>query len=159
MFFNSTLIKPNNKRICVRKGEVTEGKLIGCNLNSILNLAGTEYFPNFNNSILFIEAHKCNINLAVRNIQTLKNIGVFNKINGIVIGYIYGFEDSNQIKINNINIPFEKILLDLTKEFDFPIIKTTDFGHNCPNCFLPIGITVRLNSDNCKINITEKYLL
>ena len=50
-------IYPSTQRKCIRKG-VAEGKLIGCNLSSILKLAGTEYFPDFTDSILFVEALK-----------------------------------------------------------------------------------------------------
>jgi len=151
-------IPASSERICVREG-VVEGKIIGCNLSSILKLAGTPYFPNFENSILFLEGYSENTKKAIFKLQQLKEIGVFNKIKGIVIGSVLGFQDKEWIKENNIKVKYEDIVLDITKEYDFPILKTNDFGHRSPNCFLPIGAKVKLDATNKSIEIIDDFML
>jgi muramoyltetrapeptide carboxypeptidase len=150
-------ISASSERICVREG-TAEGKIIGCNLSSILKLAGTPFFPNFENSILFLEGYSVNTKKAIYQLQQLKEIGAFDKIKGIVIGYIFGFQDKEMIEKNNIKAKYEDIVLDITKEYDFPILKTNDFGHRCPNCYLPIGAKVKLNATNKSIELIDDFL-
>ncbi len=157
MINKSKEIPASSERVCVREG-IAEGKIIGCNLSSILKLAGTPFFPNFENSILFLEGYSENTKKAICQLQQLKEIGVFDKIKGIVIGYIFGFQDKEWIVKNNIKTKYEEIVLDITREYNFPILKTNDFGHNCPNCFLPIGANAKLDATGKTIKITQNFL-
>jgi len=50
----------------------------------------------------------------------------------------------------------EDVLLRATAEYDFPILKTDDFGHNCPNTVLPVGSKVRITVDGKTIEILEE---
>ncbi|MCK9272403.1 LD-carboxypeptidase [Candidatus Gracilibacteria bacterium] len=158
MMHRSKEIPASSERKCVRKG-IAEGKIIGCNLSSILKLAGTPYFPDFQNSILFLEGYSENTKKAIAKLQQLKEIGVFDKIKGIVIGYVLGFQDKDWIKENNIESNYEDIVLDITKDYNFPILKTNDFGHKCPNCYLPIGAKIKLDAQEKEITIIEDFLI
>ncbi len=153
----SKTIPKSHKRSCVREG-TAEGKLLGCNLSSILKLAGTSYFPDFTDSILFLEGYTEDLRSVICNLQQLKEIGVFDKIKGMVIGYIYGFQDKDMIRKNNIKVRYEDVVLDMTKGFDFPIIKTDDFGHRCPNCYLPIGAKVKIDAKRTEIELMDDFL-
>ena len=157
MFNCSKEIPVSSERKCVRKG-VAEGKLLGCNLASIIKLAGTQYFPDFSGTILFVEGYTAGMNHIIWKLEMLKQLGVFDKIKGIVIGYIYGFQSEEWREKNNITAEFEDIVLDITKGYAFPILKTNDFGHRCPNCFLPIGAKVRLDAANKQIQIIDDFL-
>ncbi len=157
MMHHKKEINPSKDRIAVRQGKAS-GKIIGCNISSILKLAGTEYFPDFNDTILFLESYSCGTKKIIFKLQQLKEIGVFNKVKGIIIGYIYGFEDKDMVKKNKIKFSFEDIVLDMTKEYDFPIIKTNDFGHRCPNCYIPIGAKAKMDTCDLSIRITEDFL-
>jgi muramoyltetrapeptide carboxypeptidase len=42
------------------------------------------------------------------------------------------------------------------EEYEFPILKCNDFGHNCENVVIPIGSKVKLDITNCAIRIFEK---
>lgn len=151
LILKSRLIKKSSSRKCIRKG-IAEGKIIGCNLPSILKLSGKEYFPDFKDSILFIEAYKGDIRDTISRLTELKQLGVFDKIKGIVIGHIYEFQNKKQ------KHSFEDIVLKITKDYNFPILKTNDFGHKCPNCFLPIGAKVKVDATNKIVELTEDFL-
>lgn len=157
MIEKSKNIPASEERICVRDG-IAEGKILGCNLSSIIKLAGTSYFPDFTDSILFLEGYSENLKTALPKLQQLKEIGVFDKIKGIVIGYVYGFQNKEMIVKNDIRVRYEDIVLDITKEFNFPILKTNDFGHRCSNCYLPIGAKVKLDATNKSIEIIDDFL-
>ena len=75
--------------------------------------------------------------------------GVFEKITGMLIGknwrcYNRGYRVSPTV---------EQVVLDATKEYDFPILSNVDFGHNCDQCVLPIGARARMDTTHQEIII------
>jgi muramoyltetrapeptide carboxypeptidase len=50
----------------------------------------------------------------------------------------------------------EEMLLRLTSEYEFPILKINECGHSCPNTILSIGIMVCVDADNHEIELLEK---
>lgn len=140
------------KKKFLRKGNV-QGKIIGTNLGSMMYLLGTEYFPDMQDKILLIESYRTSPNECQRRMAHLKQYGVFNKVKAVVVGYNY------EIQKDGDNYPqMEDILLEYTKEYDFPIIKCNDFGHRIANAVIPIGVEARIDSDKEKIEIVEEFL-
>jgi len=62
------------------QGESIEGIVVGGNIRCFLKLAGTEYFPNLDNKVLFLEGMSTAIEGLITLLTQLKQIGVFNKI-------------------------------------------------------------------------------
>ena len=50
------------------------------------------------------------------------------------------------------------LLIEYTKEYDFPIIKCNDFGHKMVNSIIPIGVNINIDCDNPKIEILDEFL-
>jgi len=146
-------IPANKERKTIRSGKA-EGKLIGGNLYCLLKLIDTEYCPDFEESILFLEDYDFEKEDCKSQLEKLKKIGVFYKIKGIIIGYIYGLQ-----AINTGSKQMEEVLLEITKDYDFPILKINDFGHNTPNTVLPVGAVIKMDADKRKIKIIEKFIL
>ena len=142
-------IPQNRERRTIRNG-IAEGKLLGGNLHCLSKLAGTPYFPDFRRAILFVEAIGITPEVCDHLFQQLKQIGVFDQIRGVIIGYIDGLQNNE-----NASMQMEDILLQVTAEYDFPVLKADDFGHNCPNTVLPVGGEVRINADRRTIEILE----
>lgn len=140
-----------NKKI-IREGNV-EGKIIGTNLGCMMYLIGTEYFPDMQDKILLIESYRTSPNECQRRFAHLKQYGVFDKIKGIIIGYNYDLQ-----KNGNIYPQMEDILLEYTKEYNFSIVKCNDFGHEMVNSVIPIGVNMKLDTDNKTVEITEEFL-
>ncbi len=143
-------VNANRARETVRSG-VAEGTLLGGNLNCLLKLAGTPYFPNFAGSILFLEALNVTPPACDHMFNQLKQIGIFEQVHGAVVGYIDGLQNDPHASIQ-----MEDVLLNVTAEYDFPILKVNDFGHNCPNTALPVGAQVRVDADRQELEILEK---
>lgn len=140
------------KKKFLRKGNV-QGKIMGTNLGSMMYLLGTEYFPDMQDKILLIESYRTSPNECQRRIAHLKQYGVFDKVKAVVVGYNYDLQK------NGDNYPqMEDILLEYTKEYDFPIVKCNDFGHKMVNAVIPIGVEAKIDSDNEKIEIVEEFL-
>jgi muramoyltetrapeptide carboxypeptidase len=143
-------ILPSRDRRTIRNG-IAAGKLLGGNLHCLMKLAGTPYFPDFTKAILFVEAIGITPEGCDHFFQQLKQMGVFDQICGAVIGYIDGLQNDEKVSMQ-----MEDVLLRVTAEYDFPILKVNDFGHNCPNTVLPVGGKARINTDARTIEILEK---
>jgi muramoyltetrapeptide carboxypeptidase len=143
-------ISKSGPRKAVRYG-IAEGKLLGGNIGALLKLAGTPYWPDFTNSILFMEAYKITPEDCDYTFNQLKQRGVFDGIQGAIVGHIHSLQTTRTKAIQ-----MEDILLKVTSDYSFPILKTNDFGHKCPNTILPIGGLVRLNADKREIEILSR---
>jgi muramoyltetrapeptide carboxypeptidase len=144
-------ITARKERLSIRNG-IAEGKLLGGNLRCLLKLAGTEYFPDFSDSILFLEDIGVSPAECDSNLYHLKQMGVFDKVKGVVIGYIDGMDNSDATP------KLEGILKRITTEYSFPILKIYELGHNCQNAILPVGAKVKINAQEKSVSITESYL-
>lgn len=78
----------------------------------------------------------------------MKQNGVFDKIRGIWVGNYDG------------SIALEKVLLDvLQDQYDFPIIKSNNFGHTEKKAVIPIGGMAKIDtSENQKIKLIEEII-
>ena len=153
VFINKKIRKfhEGNKKI-IRSGKV-EGKIIGTNLACMMYLLGTKYLPDMQDKILLIESYRTSPNECQRRFAHLKQYGIFDKIKGIVIGYNYDLQ-----KNGDIFPQMEDVLLEYTKEYNFPIIKCNDFGHKITNSIIPIGVNAKIDSDSNKVEIIEEFL-
>lgn len=150
-FFKGELgkIEKNSKWKEIRGGKGT-GILSGGNLNCLNKLAGTEFFPDFRSKILFLESFgETNPpDLVEAELYRLKQIGVFDIIEGLWLGF-YEHEK---------NIDYEDIVLNVVKDYDFPIIKCDDFGHDTANTIIPIGTKAHLDADKNEITLLQDYV-
>lgn len=126
-----------------------EGIIVGGNVPSMVTLLNTEYFPDLTDKILFLEvfAGSTDFDLADRYLGVLRYHGVFDKIKGLWIGHYHA--DTEETKI-------EDIFMRNLEGYNFPILKCDDFGHDCENIVVPIGAKVKLDANNCKVEIIEE---
>ena len=124
----------------INQGEV-RGKILGGNLLTFKYLQGTEFAPNLNDSVLFLEdTSKENFRAFENQLQALINQPDFGGVKGIVIGRFQ--KDSHMTKDLLIKIVKTKKELD-----NMPIVANVDFGHTTPTITFPIGgeIEILLN--------------
>lgn len=130
--------------------ELLSGELIGGNLSLIKNLVAGKYKVDFKDKILFIEelGLESPPDLVSNHLYYMKQNGVFNKIKGLWIG---NYEHESKIQL-------EKIILDvLENNYNFPIIKSNNFGHIETKTVIPIGTKAIINTDEKdKIKLIEK---
>ncbi|MFP4423739.1 MAG: LD-carboxypeptidase [Candidatus Woesearchaeota archaeon] len=129
----------------IRPGKA-KGILLGGNLRCLLKLAGTGYMPDFTGAILLLEDYSSNIKSTLFLLTQMRQMGIFDKISGVVTGQIYGMDTEKQYDGKGNRIYFEEILLDITSDYNFPILKVDAFGHKCPSTFLPIGAMAEMDS-------------
>ena len=134
--------------LTIKEGEA-KGKLIGGNLGLISDLCCGKYNVNFEDKILFIEELGIESGPARVShfLYKLKQNDVFKKIKGLWIGY---YECESKINI-------EQIVLDtIGDEYNFPIIKSNNFGHCDKKTVVPIGIMAKIDTNETrKITLLE----
>lgn len=129
---------------------VAEGQLIGGNLSLTRGLVSGKYSIDFTDKILFLEELGIETmpSLASNFLYYMKQNGIFDKIKGLWIG---NYEHESGISL-------EKVILDVLEgEYDFPIIKSNNFGHTETKTVIPIGTKAKIDTKNeRKIELIEK---
>lgn len=142
---NRNLIS-NHGWLVINEGKA-EGAIFGANLCTFNLLQGTEYFPDLENSILFLEDdEESQPHHFDRNLQSLIHLPEFEGVSGIVIGR---FQKASQITDERL-IKIIKTKKELEK---IPVIANVDFGHTDPMITFPIGGIVNFQSEKGKSRI------
>lgn len=135
---DTNLGKPQDYKVL--KEGVATGKLVGGNLSLARGLVEGKYKIDFNDKILFIEelGFETGPCLAYNYLYYMKQNGVFDKISGLWIGN-YNHES---------NISLEQIVFDVIGDkYNFPIIKSNNFGHIEEKIVIPIGTNAKIDTD------------
>jgi len=134
------------------KSGVTEGLLIGGNLSIIYSLLGSRSSLDTSGKILYLEDLDEYLYHIDRMFYNLKRNGYFDKLNGLIIGGMTDMHD-NQIPFG---YDVKQIVLDITKEFGFPVCFEFPAGHIPDNRALKLGTKVRLEVN--KVETTLRYI-
>ena len=138
-----------NEQYTTIKNGKAEGKLIGGNLSLIRGMVAGKYSIDFADKILFLEELGFESGPALVNnfLYFMKQNGVFDQIKALWIG---NYEHESGITL-------EKLVLDVIEdEYDFPIIKSNNFGHIENKTVIPIGTKARIDTNKeIKIELIE----
>lgn len=104
------------------QGSEMRGILLGGNIRCFLKLAGTEYFPDMQDKILLLEAMSGDVAKMMTYLAQLKQLGVFDKVRGILLGTFTQMEREHQ------QPTIEELLLEYA-DADMPVAKTMEVGH------------------------------
>lgn len=122
----------------LNKGVAT-GKLVGGNLSLITQMVCGKYSLDFSNKILFIEelGFESDPTRVSSYLHYMKQNGVFDKISGLWIG---NYEHPSEYSL-------EQIVFDtLENSFNFPIVKSNNFGHVDKKTVIPIGTLAKIDT-------------
>lgn len=140
-FNNSVFLNQNDLydfSYCFIQQTQMSGVVIGGNIRCFLKLAGTKYLPDFSNRILFLESYSGDVALMTTYLTQLKQMGVFQKISGLLLGTFTEMERNNE---------YPDIVALATRIIDdknLAIAKTDDIGHSRNSKCLIIGKEYRL---------------
>ncbi|MEZ7734911.1 LD-carboxypeptidase [Gemella sp. 27098_8_149] len=142
--FKNTFMKNEQTLLEVKwkflQGSSIEGEIIGGNIRCFLKLAGIKYFPEAENKVLFIEGLGTSIEGLVTHLAQLKQIGVFDKISGLLIGTFTKIEKEIS----------EEELFKLVQDYipsSLPVAKTQEIGHAKNSKALKIGEKIHIKNE------------
>jgi muramoyltetrapeptide carboxypeptidase len=134
----------NNKH-----GQV-KGKIVGGNLSVLCATLGTNYQPDFEGNILFIEDIDEYYYAIDRLLWQLKFAGVFHHIGGLIIGHFSKMKD-NKIPFG---LSLEEMVLEKIQEFNFPVAFNFPGGHENENWTIPLGVDMSFTVAKNRINLS-----
>lgn len=115
------------------------GIVIGGNIRCLLKLAGTEYWPDMSGKVLLLESFNGLVPQMVTYLNQLKQLGAFNKINGIILGTFTEMEKK----------ACTPLIIDLVKQYagvNMPIAVTDEIGHGVNSKGIIIGKEIDLHN-------------
>ena len=114
------------------------GSLVGGNLTSLCHLVGTPYGMNCHGRILFLEDRGEALYRIDRMLMHFKLAGCFDGIKGLILGSFIDCGDYTDIV---------RVVGEIIKDLDIPIICGFGAGHGNTNLTLPLGLPVLLDTD------------
>ncbi len=118
-----------------------KGNLIVANLNTLMTSAGTDYFPNLENKILLLEEMSAPLSLEERNLRQLERMGVFDIIQGLIIGKPETYDQQGAA------FGYDELILEIVGSHrDYPIITEFDCSHSNPMLTLAEMSEVRMKA-------------
>ena len=82
-------------------------------------------------------------------IKKFKELGVFNKINGLLVG-----KPIDEVFYDE----YKEILKQELSSFNFPILYNINVGHSYPHTILPLGAKVEIDCNNKTLKVVEQPL-
>ncbi|MDR2458409.1 MAG: LD-carboxypeptidase [Clostridiales Family XIII bacterium] len=131
--------KKNNGWIVLSSGKVT-APIILANLNTLVSLAGTKFFPSLNGCILLLEEQDATISLEERSFRQLQLMGVFDDIVGLIIG------KPESLDLKNAPFGYSELIMEVVGPRNYPIVFNFDCGHTHPMITLAQGTIVSINA-------------
>ena len=128
------------------------GDIVGGNLSILYSLLGSHSDIDTTGKILFIEDLDEYLYHIDRMMMNLKRNGMLGKLKGLIVG---GMSD-----MNDNSIPFgktaEQIILEYTKNYDFPICFGFPAGHLSDNRCVRLGINSVLEISKNGVSLSQK---
>jgi muramoyltetrapeptide carboxypeptidase len=128
-----------------------QGKLVGGHIGTFCSLFGTKYLPSFKDAILFWEDTESSTAETDRLLAQLRMAGIFDQINGMIVGRV----NPNEYTVNSNDLGFHDIILDATRDYEFPIVAEMDFGHTDPMFTIPYGVVGKIDTVQLEFSILE----
>ena len=135
--FKSTFMGNGNELLTFNyewiQGNSMEGIVVGGNLRCLLKLSGTEYMPDFQDKIIFLESLGGDVPKMTTYLTQYKQMGAFKKAKGVILGSYTEMEREK----------YYPNIIEITKEIvnnpNMPIIKTNEIGHGKDSKCIIIG--------------------
>ena len=119
------------------RGKEMHGKIYGGNIRCFLKLAGTAYWPELDGGILLLESLGGGVNQMVTALEQLKQLGVLDRINGILLGTFTNMEEKK------LSPSIEELVLE-TAPASVAVAKTNLVGHYPDARAVMLGVNTRI---------------
>jgi muramoyltetrapeptide carboxypeptidase len=145
----------SNSRVDRISSGVASGRFIGGNLTILTTALGTDYQPNTEGAILFVEDVGEPVYKIDRMLTHLHRAGVMDGIHGFIFGRCTNCEKERSEN----DFTLKQILDHHIKPLGVPAIFGADIGHEKDNFTIPIGLLGTLNADQGVFSLDEEAVL
>jgi muramoyltetrapeptide carboxypeptidase len=130
-----------------------EGPLLGGMLNRVIKLQASPFAlarERFDGAILFLEDYAVPTISIWHDLQVLRQLGVFERIAGLVIGPVDGISIAEGTEQT-----LREVVMDVVGDREIPVIGNVNCGHSGPNVPLPLGVRARIDADALRLSLLE----
>jgi len=135
-------IVATQNRIQTITSGTTEGRLIGGNLTVLTSIMGSNYFPDFTDSILFLEEVGEEPYRIERMFCQLRLAGVLSKIKGFIFGQCVNCTPNAGYG----SLSLDDVLADYIRPLHIPAYQGAMIGHIKNQFILPIGLKIKMDA-------------
>lgn len=128
-----------------------QGKLVGGNLTVLSAIIGSQYLPDWNGHILFLEDVGEGVYRIDRMMTQLKLAGVLDNISGFVFGKCSDCEPDSGYS----SFTLEEVLAHHIKPLGIPAYQGAMIGHISDKFTIPLGVSAELDANEGTIALLE----
>lgn len=150
------LVNPNNEKFYVLQKGRAEGPLLGGNLSILLSLVGTEYLPNFKDSVFVLEEIGEAPYRIDRMFNSLRLAKITTSIGGLILGR---FKNCYEMDETKKTLSLNEVINDYWGEADIPVFYNFIHGHVKDSITLPFGVNCKINTSRGFIELTESAVV
>ena len=141
---------PSGEQLGALVPGLAEGRLVGGNLTLITRLVGTEYLPELDGAILFLEEVGEPPYRVDGMLAQLRLAGILDRLGGVVLG---GFTDADP-QPGRPSLHLEQVFDDYLGELGIPVAKDLAYGHFPVKSAIPVGVRARLEVSSERASLT-----
>jgi len=145
------VLVPTEGRIRTITPGTARGRLIGGNLTVLSAIAGSQYLPEWDDVILFLEDVREDIYRVDRMLTTLKLSGILDRIKGFVFGTCDQCGPGEGFGA----LTFEELWADHIAPLGIPAWAGATIGHGMPQWTLPVGTQAEIDAAAGTIRMLE----
>jgi muramoyltetrapeptide carboxypeptidase len=138
-------------RVITITGGKAKGRLLGGNLSVLTSMVGSDYLPNFEGSILFLEEINEDIFRVDRMLTQLKLAGILGRISGFIFGKCKECNPGEGFG----SLTLEEVFADHIEPLGIPAWSGTMIGHMDKKFTIPLGIEAKIDADKGIISLQE----
>lgn len=150
------LVNPHNEKFYVLQKGRAEGPLLGGNLSILMSLIGTEYIPNFKESIFILEEIGEAPYRIDRMFNSLRLAKITTGINGLLLGR---FKNCYEMDENKKTLSLNEVINDYWSEAKIPVFYNVIHGHVKDSITIPFGVNCKINTSRGFIELTESAVV
>jgi len=130
---------------------IARGRLIGGNLSLLQTLIGTEYFPDLDGAILFLEDVHEALYRIDRILAHLRLTGALDRLAGVAIGRVTEIP----LSVGDETFGLTGVWQEYFGSLDIPVAAGFPFGHIDSQWTLPVGVMAELDATNGRLTLLE----
>lgn len=147
---SNDLVQTENRIHTIRSGKAS-GRILGGNLSLLTAITGSEYLPDWEGSILFIEDVDEAVYRIDRMVTELALSGVLDKISGFIFGRCTDCDPGGGFG----SLTMEEMLAEHITPLGIPAFSGSMIGHIDEQFTIPLGIDVEIDADAGSIKMLE----
>jgi muramoyltetrapeptide carboxypeptidase len=149
------LLAPVENRIHTIRGGRVRGRLVGGNLTVLTAIVGSDYLPDWNGHILFLEDVREDVYRVDRMLTQLGLAGVLSKISGLVFGRCSNCDPGEGYG----SFTLKEVLDQHIAPLEIPAFYGSMIGHIRDKFTIPLGVEAQIDAEAGTIELLESAVL